>query len=133
MRDLKQEAEQALAAGQIERALEAYQQLELTFQTEPSWSRQVAQLHSRLGDDRACIEALVRAADRCAARREPIKVIAACKLIQALDPDNERARILIDDIIGPQAVDPIPPAPTEIDEIFLPLRHERSEKGALQL
>jgi cAMP-dependent protein kinase regulator len=131
---LKAEAEQALSEGEIERALDIYQRLEISFQHEPSWSRQVAQLHNRLGDDKRCVEALTRAANRCAARREPIKVIAACKLILALDPDNERAHDLIGDIVGPE---PLSAAhtlvPARMTDPILPLPRSRSQKGALEL
>jgi CRP-like cAMP-binding protein len=133
-RDLREEAASALAAGDIERALEAYQQLEIAFHSEPSWSRQVATLHERLGNDRESVEALLRAAQRCAARQEPLKAIAACKLILAIDQDNRRARKLMEELIGPQPPPaPILPIPNLISDLLLPLPRARSERGALAL
>ncbi len=132
-RDLKQEAEHALAAGEIERALEAYQRLELTFHDEPSWSRQVATLHGKLGDESACVEALTRAAERCVARQEPLKAIAACKLIQAIDPEHARARRMMNELLGAPPPAPELPIPNLISDLSLPLPRRRSEKGALQL
>jgi CRP-like cAMP-binding protein len=133
-RSLKEEAESALASGEIERALEAYQQLEIAFHMEPSYSRQVASLHETLGNDRECIEALERAAQRCIARQEPIKAIAACKLLQAIDPENARARQLMGRLIGPPPpIAPILPVPNLISDLVLPLPRMRSERGALHL
>lgn len=100
--DLERRAEKALAAGEIERALDAYQALELTFRSEPSWSRQVASLHQQLGDPRASLAALARAAERCLARQEPIKAIAACKLMQAIDPEDPGAKEILDRLLGPR-------------------------------
>lgn len=120
--ELKALAEEALAAGEIERALDAYQALELTFSAEPSWSRQVASLHQRLGDEEASLEALARAAERCLARQEPIKAIAACKLMQGLAPEDHRARALLDRLLGPR------PAPNEPPS--LPRQLELPEEDA---
>jgi CRP-like cAMP-binding protein len=134
VRDLKDEAADALAAGDIERALEAYQQLEVVYQTEPSWSRQVASLNERLGNDHESVRALERAAQRYTARQEPLKAIAACKLIQTLDPENAVARRMLLNLIGPPTPPaPILPIPNLISDLLIPLPRVRSERGALSL
>lgn len=133
-RDLPDEAAKALEEGDIERALDLYQRLEITFHDEPSWSRQVASLHGRLGNDRASLEALLRAAERCAGRQEPLKAIAACKLIQAIDPENARARALIDNLLGLRApAAGVVAMPDLISDLTLPLPRGRSQRGALHL
>lgn len=102
MRDdeLERKAKHALAEGDIEAALDAYQQLELKFGSEPSWSRQVATLHQRLGHRDLCIEALDRAASRCVAKGEPVKAIAATKLLLAIEPDHEPTRKRLTSLLG---------------------------------
>jgi CRP-like cAMP-binding protein len=70
------------------RALDAYQQLEAKDAANPEWPRQLANLYRRTGRSDLELDALVRCADRHAARREFLPALATYKMILSTDPGH---------------------------------------------
>lgn len=114
---LEGSAQAALEGGDFERALQIYQELELKHQHEPRWSKQVAALHRRLGNHQACINILDTVAERYVARREPLKAIAASKMLLAVDPEHAPTQARLRRLLGlPKAPNEGPPprAPSDL-------------------
>jgi cAMP-dependent protein kinase regulator len=88
LRRLKDRAAQALRRGQLEKALEAYRQLERAEPRDPTWPRRRADACARLGRPDDELVALVRAAELYAAGGFAIQAIGACKRILQLDPHH---------------------------------------------
>jgi tetratricopeptide (TPR) repeat protein len=95
---LRDTALRALARGAIDKALEAFLELEQREPSEPSWPLRVAQCYRRLERMDERIEALVRAVDRYDSAGLHLKALAICKMILAEVPDHgtilERVEVL---------------------------------------
>ena len=90
VRQLREEASEAAAAGKHKRALAAYLELEQLEPRDAQWSKRAAETYRRLGKDKDAIDAFARAADRYAQSGFLVQAIAVCKLILQIDPQQRR-------------------------------------------
>src|SRR5262245_58490601 len=91
VRELRQEASDATAAGKVKRALAAYLELARLEPRGAQWSKRAAETYRRIGKDRDAVAAYVRAADRYAQGGFLVQAIAVCKLILQIDPKHDEA------------------------------------------
>ena len=85
---LKDAAERAESAGNLEEAVGLYEQLEALDATDPTWACRLAEIHRTNKDRPARIRALCRAALAFDASGLPLKGVATAKLALSLDPKN---------------------------------------------
>src|SRR5262249_55207329 len=91
VRELRDEATAAAAAGKHKRALAAYLELERIEPRDAQWSKRAAETYRRLGKDKDAISAYARAADRYNQGGFLVQALAVCKLILQIDPNNDEA------------------------------------------
>ena len=91
VRQLREEASEAAAAGKHKRALAAYLELERLEPRDAQWSKRAAETYRRLGKDKDAVGAYTRAADRYAQSGFLVQAIAVCKLILQIEPKNDDA------------------------------------------
>jgi CRP-like cAMP-binding protein len=91
VRQLREEAAAAAAAGKHKRALAAYLELERLEPRDAQWSKRAAETYRRIGKDKDAISAYARSADRYAQSGFLVQAIAVCKLILQIDPKNDDA------------------------------------------
>lgn len=88
MRDLYARAQSALESNDVAGALTAFAGLEKLDEANPEWPRRLAKLHRHRGDVGSELDALIRCADRYAARQEFIPALATYKMILSTDPGH---------------------------------------------
>ncbi len=91
VRQLRDEATAAAAAGKHKRALAAYLELERLEPRDAQWSKRAAETYRRLGKDKDAVSAYARSADRYAQSGFLVQAIAVCKLILQIEPKNDDA------------------------------------------
>lgn len=89
LRQLREEASTASAAGKHKRALECYLELEKSDSTDAQWPKRVAETYRKLGKTPDAVAAYERSAERYAQNGFLVQAIAVCKLILQLDPANQ--------------------------------------------
>jgi CRP-like cAMP-binding protein len=98
LRKLAERAQTALESDQIDEALSLYAQLEEQDAADPEWPRQLASLYRRTGAGDEELDALVRCADRHAAREEFFPALATYKMILSIDPGHLVAQERLSDL-----------------------------------
>ncbi|MFO0729150.1 MAG: cyclic nucleotide-binding domain-containing protein [Myxococcota bacterium] len=96
---LREAANAAFEAGRLEEALAGFVELE-SKDSDPEWARRVAQVHKRLGDAQAEVEALNRAARGYQRLGDILKAAVTSKLILAIDPDHAETRRRIPELVA---------------------------------
>lgn len=105
--DLNALAERATAAresGEFDVARELYTQLEQADPDDPEWPRALSMIfrHTNALDEE--LNALLRCAERHAARDEFLPALATCKMILSVDPGHGAAQVLMTQLEPDQAV-----------------------------
>lgn len=82
---LRDDAAGFVARGRLDKAVEAYAELEAREPTSPQWSKRLAESYRKLGRNEEAIAAFERAADRFVQDGFLVQAIAMCKLILQID------------------------------------------------
>jgi CRP-like cAMP-binding protein len=116
IRRLRQAAAEARERGRLEKALDAYLELERLEPRDASWPQRAAECYRQLGKGREQQAALERAATGYADRGFTLKAVAICKMILALDPDHTRTQDRLAELQGQRVrgLDRVPRAAAEI-------------------
>ena len=88
LKRLADAAESAVEQEDFARARATYERLEQEDPRNPEWPRRLAGIHRRLGSVDDELDALVRCADRQAARDEFLPALATYKMILSVDPGH---------------------------------------------
>lgn len=88
VRELRQVAAAAREKGKLDKAIEAYVELEKLDAEDPAWAQRAAECHRQLGQQKQQLAALERAAHGYAERGFTLKAVALSKMILALDPTH---------------------------------------------
>jgi CRP-like cAMP-binding protein len=88
VRELREEAAEATAAGKHKRALAAYLELERIDPRDAQWAKRAGESYRRLGNTKLAIEAFNRSAERYAQNGFLVQAIAVCKLVLQIDPQH---------------------------------------------
>ena len=92
LRKLEARAHDAFENDELDEALTAYARLEELDADNPEWPRQLANVHRRRGRTDDELDALVRCANRHAAREEFLPALATYKMVLSTDPGHALAR-----------------------------------------
>ena len=110
VKQLQTDASALVRAGEQQRALEKFAQLELLEPREPDWPRRAAECHRLLGESEQHLDALARAGKAYVAMGLVVKAIAICKMMLAVDARNQAALAWLSELRSPGAQAPIAPA-----------------------
>lgn len=115
LRGLKDEAARAMGRGQWAQALQLYAKLADTERQEGTWALRAGDSARRLDEHQNAISWYERAAEAYARRGFVVRAIAVGKMIESLDPGNDRVLRKLDAAQGSSPVarraPPRPPAP----------------------
>jgi CRP-like cAMP-binding protein len=104
VRTLRDEALTLAREGHDERALSRFAELEKLEPDEPDWPRRAADCHRALGNSKAQVEALGRAAERYMSQDLVPKAIATCRMILSIDPRHTATQERLGALSGASAV-----------------------------
>ncbi len=98
LRELEARARAAAARGDVAVAIDLFSRLEVEEADDPEWPRHLASLYGRSGRVDQELDALVRCADRHAARKEFIPALATYKMVLSTDPGHVAAQQRLSDL-----------------------------------
>jgi CRP-like cAMP-binding protein len=107
---LQTEAIAFTQAGDSQRALEKFTQLESLEPRQADWPRRAAECHRLLGDRERYVEALARAAKAYVELGWVVKAIAICRMMLSVDPQHPAALAWMSQLHGPLGVQAAAPA-----------------------
>lgn len=98
LRQLKDQATQAIEKKQYARAAELYQQIARHEPNEPDWHQRAGEALRKVPDAAAAVVELARGAEGYARGGFLLKAIAVCKLILQLDPRHTATQAMLSDL-----------------------------------
>ncbi|MBW2734631.1 MAG: cyclic nucleotide-binding domain-containing protein [Deltaproteobacteria bacterium] len=105
---LKQRAQKYLAAGKLEKAIDAYQFLAEHDSTNPRWPHKLGELHQDLSNEGDAVTNFERAAGLYAEQGFLLKGIALCRQILTMDNDHLCSQALLSDLVERRNPAPLP-------------------------
>ncbi|MBW2734447.1 MAG: cyclic nucleotide-binding domain-containing protein [Deltaproteobacteria bacterium] len=111
---LRDRARKYLAAGKLEKAIDAYKFLNEHDSVNPRWSHKLGELHHRLSDNDAAVLNFERAAKLYAEQGFLLKGIALCRQILSLDSNHECSQAMLSELVERRSIPQTtkPPAAT---------------------